>query len=154
MRKWYPTPVFLLGESHGWRSLVGYSPWGHKESESTEHLSTQNTLIHFILFNVYLLIVNHMFSILMVTVGLAMKNTGIISTFKQHLQSKWEEGWSSDKDMRRSTFKDSDQCSKGIWFNENMWLQNLTHTEPAKCSLRIWNLRENLEKKISVLYGG
>ena len=28
---WKPTPVFLLGESHGQRSLVGYSPWGHKE---------------------------------------------------------------------------------------------------------------------------
>ena len=24
-----PTPVFLPGESHGWRRLVGYSPWGH-----------------------------------------------------------------------------------------------------------------------------
>ena len=29
-RKWQPTPVFLPGESHGPRSLVGYSPWGHK----------------------------------------------------------------------------------------------------------------------------
>ena len=29
-----PTPVFLPGESHGWRSLAGYSPWGHKESDS------------------------------------------------------------------------------------------------------------------------
>ena len=29
-RKWQPTPVFLLGKSHGWRSLAGYSPWGHK----------------------------------------------------------------------------------------------------------------------------
>ena len=28
--KWQPTPVFLPGESHGQRSLVGYSPWGHK----------------------------------------------------------------------------------------------------------------------------
>ena len=28
-RKWQPTPVFLPGESHGQRSLVGYSPWGH-----------------------------------------------------------------------------------------------------------------------------
>ena len=28
-RKWQPTPVFLPGESHGGRSLVGYSPWGH-----------------------------------------------------------------------------------------------------------------------------
>ena len=32
-RKWQPTLVFLPGKSHGWRSLVGYSPWGHKESE-------------------------------------------------------------------------------------------------------------------------
>ena len=29
-RKWQPTPVFLPGESHGQRSLVGYFPWGHK----------------------------------------------------------------------------------------------------------------------------
>ena len=32
-RKWQPTPVFLPGKSHGWRNLVGYSPWGHKESD-------------------------------------------------------------------------------------------------------------------------
>ena len=32
------TPVFLPGESHGWRSLVGYSPWGCKESDMTERL--------------------------------------------------------------------------------------------------------------------
>ena len=35
-RKWQPTPVFLPGESHGQRSLVGYSLWGHKESDTTE----------------------------------------------------------------------------------------------------------------------
>ena len=35
-RKWQPTPVFLPGKSHGWRSLVGYSPWGCKESDTTE----------------------------------------------------------------------------------------------------------------------
>ena len=35
-RKWQPTPVYLPGESHGQRSLVGYSPWGHKESDATE----------------------------------------------------------------------------------------------------------------------
>ena len=33
-----PTPVFLPGEFHGWRSLVGYSPRGHKESDTTEWL--------------------------------------------------------------------------------------------------------------------
>ena len=37
-RKWQPTPVFLPGESHGQRSLVGYSPWGCKESDTTEQL--------------------------------------------------------------------------------------------------------------------
>ena len=30
--EWKPTPVFVPGESHGQRSLVGYSPWGHKET--------------------------------------------------------------------------------------------------------------------------
>ena len=29
-RKWQPTPVLLPGESHGWRSMVAYSPWGRK----------------------------------------------------------------------------------------------------------------------------
>ena len=33
--KWQPTPVFLPGESHGWRSMVGYSPWGRKESDTS-----------------------------------------------------------------------------------------------------------------------
>ena len=37
-RQWHPTPVLLPGKSHGWRSLVGYSPWGHKESDTTERL--------------------------------------------------------------------------------------------------------------------
>ena len=35
-RKWQPTPVFLLGKFHGQRNLVGSSPWGHKESDTTE----------------------------------------------------------------------------------------------------------------------
>ena len=34
-RAWQPTPVFLPGESHRHRSLVGYSPWGGKESDTT-----------------------------------------------------------------------------------------------------------------------
>ena len=38
-RGWLPTPVFLPGEFHGQRSLVGYSPWGHKESDTTELLT-------------------------------------------------------------------------------------------------------------------
>ena len=35
-RKWQPTPAFLPEESHGQRSLVGYSPWGLKGSDTTE----------------------------------------------------------------------------------------------------------------------
>ena len=35
---WQPIPVFLPGDSHGQRSLVGYSPWGHKELDTTEQL--------------------------------------------------------------------------------------------------------------------
>ena len=34
-RAWQFTPVFLPGESHGQRSLVGYSPWGHKDLDTT-----------------------------------------------------------------------------------------------------------------------
>ena len=43
-RAWEPSPVGLPGESHGQRSLVGYSPWGHKESDTTEQLSNSNIL--------------------------------------------------------------------------------------------------------------
>ena len=35
-RKWQPTLVLLPGKSHGWRSPVGYGPWGRKESDTTE----------------------------------------------------------------------------------------------------------------------
>ena len=38
-REWQPTPVFLPGKSHGQRNLVGYSPWGHKESGMTDQLT-------------------------------------------------------------------------------------------------------------------
>ena len=41
-RKWQSTLVFLLGESHGQRSLVGYSPWVHKELNMTEWLRTHS----------------------------------------------------------------------------------------------------------------
>ena len=38
-RKWQPTPVLLPGKSYGWGSLVGYSPWGCKESDMTAERS-------------------------------------------------------------------------------------------------------------------
>ena len=47
-RAWLPTPVFLSEESHGQRSLAGYSPSGHKESETTE--VTEHTAYTLLLF--------------------------------------------------------------------------------------------------------
>ena len=42
-RAWQPTPVFFPGESHGQRSLAGYSPWGHKELEMIQRLNNERT---------------------------------------------------------------------------------------------------------------
>ena len=38
-KEWQPTPAFLPGESHGQRKLAGCTPWGDKESDTTEQLS-------------------------------------------------------------------------------------------------------------------
>ena len=40
-RKWQPTPVLLPGKSHGEKSLAGYSSWGCKELDTTEHVFLQ-----------------------------------------------------------------------------------------------------------------
>ena len=43
-RQWQPTPVLLPGKSHGQRSLVGCSPWGHEESDTTERFHSYFSL--------------------------------------------------------------------------------------------------------------
>ena len=50
-RKWQPTPVFLPGESHGQRNLVGHNPWSRKESDTTErlHNKTSDTYISYLM---------------------------------------------------------------------------------------------------------
>ena len=53
-RKWQPTPVFLPGESHGQRGLIGYSLWGRKESDMTKQL-THTHIQHYISTSVYLI---------------------------------------------------------------------------------------------------
>ena len=47
---WPHTPVFLPGEFHSQRSLAGYSPWGHKESDTNEWLTHS---LHFLIFYIY-----------------------------------------------------------------------------------------------------
>ena len=44
-RKWQPTPVFLPGESHGQRTVFGYSPWGRKELDMTSVVRVYKALI-------------------------------------------------------------------------------------------------------------
>ena len=62
-REWQPALVFLPGESHGQRSLAGYSPWGHTESDTTEWLSTYTYIayssLNIILFLIYKTIPKH-----------------------------------------------------------------------------------------------
>ena len=45
-RKWQSTPVFLPGKAHGWRRLAGSSPWGRKESDTTERLTHTHIMFH------------------------------------------------------------------------------------------------------------
>ena len=45
-RQWQATPVLLPRKSHGWRSLVGCSPWGHYKSDATERLHFHFSLSH------------------------------------------------------------------------------------------------------------
>ena len=69
-REWQPTPVFLPGESHGQRSLVGYSPWGRRGSDMTGWLSTAahtiaiysvNMLFQCLLHSIIFVEVSHLF---------------------------------------------------------------------------------------------
>ena len=43
-RQWHPTPVLLPRKSHGWRNLMGCSPWGCEESDTTERLPSHFSL--------------------------------------------------------------------------------------------------------------
>ena len=52
-RKWQPTPIFLLGEFHGQRSLAGYSPKGSKESDTTEQQSKQANEVSDLMVGIY-----------------------------------------------------------------------------------------------------
>ena len=45
-KQWHPTPLLLPGKSHGWRNLVGCSPWGREESDTTSTSLSLFTFMH------------------------------------------------------------------------------------------------------------
>ena len=58
-REWWPTPVFSPGESHGQRSLEGYSPRGHKESDAAEVTAhTRVQVLTVLLFQLFCMLEN------------------------------------------------------------------------------------------------
>ena len=81
--KWQPTPVCLPGDSHGQRSPVGCSPWGHKESDTAEQFSTL-TIIHIQIFQVRLIQSSQAFKILEKGKGTNRQTTLKRESFKIH----------------------------------------------------------------------
>ena len=77
-RKWQPTPVFLPGESHGWRGLVGYSLWGCKELDTTQQLThTQVRLV-------FVVVVLTAFSLMELTGKLETQEVGLLPSTIVH----------------------------------------------------------------------
>ena len=67
-RKWQPTPVFLPGKSHGWRSLVGYSPWGRRIGHNwatslSLSLCARHLGYSWLLFHEFITLLLHFFSL-------------------------------------------------------------------------------------------
>ena len=81
-RKWQPTPVLLPGKSYGQRSLVGYSPWGRKESDMTERL-------HLTLVENYLDCNNCSHLVLAVCFYICNYIMNFVSKWIRHLSYKW-----------------------------------------------------------------
>ena len=81
-RKWQPTPVFLPGKSYRQRSLVGYSPWGRKESDMTERL-------HLTLVENYLDFNNCSHLVLAVCFYICNYIMNFVSKWIRHLSYKW-----------------------------------------------------------------
>ena len=80
-RTWKPTPVLLPRQFHGWRSLVGYSPWDRKESDMTERLT-----LHFIQRATEIL---HMTFVYKFTICTLHKGKDLVYFIHQYIPSLW-----------------------------------------------------------------
>ena len=104
-RQWLTTPVFLIGELHGQKSLAGYSPWGRKESDMTEQLT-------FSLFK---------------TINL--ERTSLVAQIVKYLPTMWETwvqslGWEDSLEKEMATHS-STLAWKIPWMEEPGKLQSL-----------------------------
>ena len=83
-REWQPTPIFLSGEFHGHRSLAGYSPWGHKESDTTELLTHTHIHTHTCVY-ARACVCTHTFMILFNTANLSSTEDAPIYVFTENV---------------------------------------------------------------------
>ena len=97
-RKWQPTPIFLPGKSHRQRSLEGYSPWGHKVSDTTERLSMHAFTMLYITTPGLIYLITGSLYLLLITISEAAVEVGLIknwvprdeSTLTIVFQQLWE----------------------------------------------------------------
>ena len=92
-RQWHPTPVLLPGKSHGRRSMVGYSPWGHKELDKTEWLHFHFHFFNVLLFNLgvsYKVCLLHIIVLLLIIFGTFLCMCyNLIRKLKKHDKEIW-----------------------------------------------------------------
>ena len=101
-RKWQPIPVFLPGESHGQRSLVGYSSWGCKDWSNlvcTMYLYISDKITHFSTEKLN----DHVFTVLLSCGSWSPPEVYQLSSCKNPLKPEWKDTWHSlGKDLCRS----------------------------------------------------
>ena len=91
-RKWQASPVFLTEKFHGQRSLAGYSPWGHKELNMCDWLSTQTAIFYFAQIYIYILGFQWMGSIFFFLLNFLATLHGIwhlISPTRDRIHTAW-----------------------------------------------------------------
>ena len=125
-KAWQPTPIFLPGESHGQRSLAGYSPWGCKELNTTEALSTLLFLAFYFLFSSWKNLV-HQYEVGLRTIGVHARS---IHPRNGMLASLWVKGHSKE---RQSSERDQNKPLRGISTKGAVWCGLLEPKHGKEC---------------------
>ena len=138
-RKWQPTPVFLPEKFHGQRSLVGCSPWGHKELDTTEHMahSTQGygvveltwKALEFTALNIF-----KMYNIRSICVSKIISKA-VMFTFCSrvgHLNSEW----TNPKGGRKKKNQPYTRFTRKVIFIKSMWTTKLQRWR-ENCSIKL-----------------